>query len=176
MIQIYRDDTILPILDDVASLYGQVFEKETDFFKLRVKNSIDQRKNPVVIGKYRDGILVAGLFGFDFCPDNWWAQQIDAYLPAGKNWYANSFELNELFVAKDCQSQGLGKALLQELHQLVAPKNILLSTCEENSRAIKLYKHLGYRVFSDKFDFPGKEELYLLMVREGIHDEDSRKN
>lgn len=77
----------------------------------------------------------------------------------------NSGEIVALYVLKDYQKQGVGKALLNEAIKSMEPKNITLFVLKGNENAIEFYKHM-------KFEFTGKEifdngliELEMLLRR-----------
>lgn len=120
MIKIFRNQAIFNIQEESSDLYQKVFEvsdEVKDGFCYRLKISVESHKNPIVIAFYEDKHLVGAIFAFDFLSENWWAQQVGAYLPQGIDGYPHTCELNELFVDKDYQGQGIGSLLLEGLHQ-----------------------------------------------------------
>ena len=57
--------------------------------------------------------------------------------------------LNDLFVAPDARSSGIGRALIErsfELARSTGAKGVVLETMKDNHRAKSLYESLGFRV------------------------------
>lgn len=169
MIKIYKDEDILKVIDEIAELYKDVFgvkDEERDFFRLRILNSVNLKKNPIALVKFNNHKIIGVIYGFDFLKDNWWAKKVDKYLPDFKDWYVNSFELNELFVDKENQGQGVGNDLIRALSEIYSMKNILLSTRKyNNDKAIKFYMNCGFKILSDSVVFDGNIE-YLILYKE----------
>lgn len=129
-------------------------EESADFLFTRIRNSVERDLHPIILGSFEKDELVGFIFGFDFCSQNWWAQQIDGELPKDYDWYNNTFEINELGILPSHQKQGRGKQLLRELLDQMPHHNALLGTAkEDNEQAIRLYKNFGFEIVIDSFRY-----------------------
>lgn len=144
-------------------------EASADFLLTRMTNSENRGLHPLILGSFEGDTLVGFVFGFDFHPQNWWAQQIDKRLPKDFNWYHSTFEINELAVLPSHQGQGRGKKLMEELLLQLPHQCALLGTKKENNdHVIRLYQRLGFRVVIDSFRYSeDSPELSLIMGRKG---------
>lgn len=103
-----------------------------------------------------DEKIVGFLFGKNFKKDNWWAKQINNYLPQDIDWYQHTFEINELMVLPNHQSKGIGRELLRHLHSNTDYEIYLLGTSKyQNERIIGFYESLGYRTIIETFYYEG---------------------
>lgn len=103
-------------------------EQDAGFLLTRIKNSQAANRHPLVLGFFEGERLVGFVFGFDFQPANWWAQQINDQLPQGKDWYDRTFELNELAILPSHQKQGRGRQLMNHLLECLPHPTVLLGT------------------------------------------------
>lgn len=75
-----------------------------------------------------------------------------AFLPQARDFVSdkNSGEIVALYVLKEYQKQGIGKALMNNAFKDISLKKITLFVLKGNENAIEFYKHMG-------FEFTGKE-------------------
>lgn len=126
----------------------------SEYLLTRIRKSAEGGLNPIVLGAFEGENLVGFVFGFDFAPENWWAQQIDSRLPKDFNWYDSTFELNELAVLPTCQKNGYGRRLMTELLRLIPHRHALLATKKENNdHVIRFYQDLGFAIVIDDFRY-----------------------
>ncbi|MBJ8350270.1 GNAT family N-acetyltransferase [Streptococcus zalophi] len=168
MIRIFKDKEILRILEPISELYQEVFQVDDEAKALlvwRIKKSINNKKNPIVIAYFSDdNELLGGVFGYDYLKDNYWAKQVNPYLSDDYDWYASTFEVNELFVKQDTQGQGVGGQLLNALIASVSQDNLLLSTMAfHNEPVIAFYKHHGFRVLLEQFKFKNSNQIFSIL-------------
>lgn len=157
-----------------------IFSEENSFIYKEAMHTSDEAANmliqrinksqALVISFFNEEKMVGFLYGFEFTRSNWWAKQIDSKLPHNYNFYHNSFELNELMVLPSEQGKGIGKKLMNRLHEKTDYNNYMLSTQKDNYHALKLYKNLGYEIIIDDFYFEGGNKPFVVMakIRENI--------
>ena len=98
------------------------------------------------------------VFGFDFYPENWWAQQIQNRLSVDRDWYSHTFELNELAVLPSHQRKGIGRQLMEALIHSLSHIIILLGTAQTNNEhVISLYQSLGFENVIEDFRYQNEE-------------------
>ncbi len=119
--------------------------------------------------------LVGIAYGYRGSPDQWWHQQvlhglrrsgrpqseIDAIL-------SDYFELTELHVHPNGQGHRLGESLLRHLLVDRPERSVLLSTPEvydEDNRAWRLYRRLGFRDVLRRFRFAGDNRPFAVLGR-----------
>lgn len=168
MIQVYREQEIPAVIDSVLEIFSQHYDQEeTETLRWRIGESVGVGLNSLVLTWSEDNRTAGFLFGFDFRPENWWAQQVSPFLPEGTDWFTNCFELNELAVHPNFQNRGFGRELLEALANDFPYRNTLLSVEQGNDSAIHLYEKLGFEVLKDDLALGGSPNRYLLMNRPG---------
>ncbi|MCW6654742.1 GNAT family N-acetyltransferase [Aerococcaceae bacterium NML201296] len=139
--------------DAIKEIYREAFDYSTeqaDFLQVRM----EQSDNPLVLVVRHNGAVVGFLFGFDFKPENWWAQQLARSLTTEQlaPFYESAFELNELTVSPRYQAHGYGKMLMQHLIELCAECDIFLGTkLENNDHVIRFYRQLNFEDLVNPF-------------------------
>ncbi|AWK72253.1 GNAT family N-acetyltransferase [Rhodococcus oxybenzonivorans] len=119
--------------------------------------------------------LVAVAYGYRGAPEQWWHQQVRTGL-RHTGWTRDRidtvlddyFELTELHVHPDAQGHGLGETLLLRLLDRRPERGVLLSTPEvadENNRAWRLYRRLGFRDVLRHFRFAGDNRPFAVLGR-----------
>jgi ribosomal protein S18 acetylase RimI-like enzyme len=104
-----------------------------------------------------DDTLVGFGYGYTTVPGQWWHDLVRKALdkPQAALWLANAFELSELHVLPEYQGTGTGRRLLTELAGSLTHESILLSTPDIDTRAFRLYRHLGFVDLRRHYLFPG---------------------
>ncbi|MET4049176.1 GNAT family N-acetyltransferase [Rhodococcus sp. 1163] len=120
-----------------------------------------------------DAPLVAVAYGYHGARNHWWHQQVrDGLRRSGHTGeYIDGvlddyFELTELHVTPSAQGHGLGGALTRRLLQNRPEKSVLLSTPEveqEDNRAWKLYRRLGFEDVLRDFTFSGDRRPFAVL-------------
>ncbi|MFZ2176288.1 MAG: GNAT family N-acetyltransferase [Rhodococcus sp. (in: high G+C Gram-positive bacteria)] len=119
--------------------------------------------------------LVAVAYGYSGAPEQWWHQQVRTGL-RHTGWprdridalLGNYFELTELHVHPDAQGHGLGETLLLRLLEHRPEQKVLLSTPEvtdEDNRAWRLYRRLGFEDVLRHFRFAGDNRPFAVLGR-----------
>ena len=109
--------------------------------------------------------LVGFGYGYLVAPGQWWHDQVRAALDrrTAKRWLPGAFEVCELHVHPDAQSQGLGRRLL---HALVADSDApvaLLSTPDSDTKAFRLYHADGFVDLARNHHFPGDARPFAIL-------------
>ncbi|WP_037180772.1 GNAT family N-acetyltransferase [Rhodococcoides fascians] len=120
-----------------------------------------------------DSPLVAVAYGYRGARHQWWHQQVrdglrisgadDEYVDSVLSDY---FELTELHVSPRAQGHGLGRALTRRLLRDRPERTVLLSTPEvenENNRAWRLYRSLGFGDVLRDFTFAGDRRPFAVL-------------
>ncbi len=115
-----------------------------------------------------DGTLVGFGYGYTTAPGQWWHDLVRKALAPelAAHWLADAFELSELHVLPTYQGQGLGRALLVELADVVPNSALLLSTPDTETRAFRLYRSLGFRDLRRHYLFPGDSRPFAVLGAE----------
>jgi ribosomal protein S18 acetylase RimI-like enzyme len=112
-----------------------------------------------------DGTLVGFGYGYTTAPGQWWHDLVRKALSPelAAQWLEDSFELSELHVLPDYQGHGLGRTLLTGLARVVVNSAILLSTPDNDTRAFRLYRHLGFVDLRRHYLFPGDRRPFAVL-------------
>lgn len=112
-----------------------------------------------------DATLVGFGYGYTTAPGQWWHDLVRRALAPdlGKQWLADAFELSELHVLPRYQAHGLGRLLLTELAAAVPNAVMLLSTPDDDTRAFRLYRRLGFVDLRRHYLFPGDGRPFAVL-------------
>lgn len=113
------------------------------------------------------GRLVGFCYGYTSEEGQWWHELVRRALdpPTARTWLAGAFELSELHVLPTAQGQGLGRALLESLARGLPHRAMLLSTPDADTRAVRLYHHLGFEDLARRHHFPGEARPFAILGR-----------
>lgn len=120
--------------------------------------------------------LESSVKAHDFVGREFWESKLDdmrnIYIPASETYvYESGSEVkgffalhNEMlaaiFVAPDCQGEGIGQALMVRVKAL--RKRVTLNVYKENKKTVEFYKHCGFQLVAEKED-PHTGHLELVM-------------
>ncbi|MBB3038883.1 ribosomal protein S18 acetylase RimI-like enzyme [Hoyosella altamirensis] len=119
--------------------------------------------------------LVGIAYGYSGAPSQWWYKQVWDALESGdgelnaERTLEDYFELTELHVHPDAQGMGVGQALITALLDARPERAVLLSTPEvgdEDNRAWRLYRRLGFADVLRHFQFDGDPRPFAVLGRE----------
>lgn len=112
-----------------------------------------------------DDTLVGFGYGYTTRPGQWWHDLVRRALDdeQAERWLANAFELSELHVLPEYQGSGTGRVLLGELADALPHDAILLSTPDIDTRAFRLYRHLGFIDLRRHYLFPGDVRPFAVL-------------
>lgn len=112
-----------------------------------------------------DDTLIGFGYGYTTRPGQWWHDLVYKAMTrdAAADWLAESFELSELHVLPDYQGQGIGRRLLTSLAEGIAHRAMLLSTPDSDTRAFRLYRHVGFVDLARHYLFPGDSRPFAVL-------------
>ncbi len=110
-----------------------------------------------------DGRVVGMTYGHNSDPGQWWHDAAAAVITPDhyRRFFRGGYELVEIAVAPDCQSQGIGRALIAALLDGVERSACVLST-RTDSRAHELYANLGFQTLTEMRFFPTGYPFYVM--------------
>ena len=110
-------------------------------------------------------VLVGFGYGYLISPGQWWHDQVRAALDrrTAKKWLPGAFEVCELHVHPDHQSQGLGRRLLHALVADLPHPAALLSTPDADTKAFRLYRAEGFVDLARGYHFPGDARPFAIL-------------
>lgn len=112
-----------------------------------------------------DDTLVGFGYGYTTRAGQWWHDLVRKALTVeqAEQWLRFAFELSELHVLPDHQGDGIGRALLGELAGALPHDAMLLSTPDIDTRAFRLYRHLGFVDLRRHYLFPGDVRPFAVL-------------
>jgi ribosomal protein S18 acetylase RimI-like enzyme len=112
-----------------------------------------------------DGTLVGFGYGYTTLPGQWWHDLVRRALDdeQSRTWLADAFELSELHVLPEFQGSGTGRVVLGELAASLPHETMLLSTPDIDTRAFRLYRHLGFVDLRRHYLFPGDVRPFAVL-------------
>lgn len=113
------------------------------------------------------GTLIGFCYGYTSENGQWWHELVRRALSPelAAQWLENCFELSELHVLPSAQGCGIGRALLTSLADGLPHRAILLSTPDADTRARRLYTHLGFLDLAINYFFPGESRPFAVLGR-----------
>lgn len=99
--------------------------------------------------------------------ENGIAVGVVGFLPQARDFVTdkNSGEIVALYVLKEYQNQGIGKALINQALNDIEKSKVTLFVLKGNENAIEFYKHIGF-VFTGKEIFDnGLTELEMILIK-----------
>lgn len=146
--------------ENAAKALPLLFSKGVGIFK--TDNYFLAEENGRIIG-------IAALFR---AGDEWEEEEVKlAFLEAGVPLAESFFEVSEYFksvhnyqpgtkacnvcVEEESRGKGYGSQIIKLLLDLAGNSNVILTVLADNKRAIKLYKHFGFKILHDFLDYGG---------------------
>ncbi|MCU1658875.1 MAG: GCN5-related N-acetyltransferase [Pseudonocardiales bacterium] len=112
-----------------------------------------------------DDRLLGFGYGYTTLPGQWWHDLVRKAMPAtmAAEWLSDSFELSELHVLPSYQGHGIGRRLLADLAGGIEHQAMLLSTPDADTRAFRLYRHVGFLDLARHYLFPGDARPFAVL-------------
>jgi len=119
----------------------------------------------VIAQEETDQRIVGFAYGYTSRPGYWWFDTISHALSqhAIEIWFANAFEVVELAVHPTWQGQGIGGRIHDALLEDVPYSTAVLSTNQEETNAMHLYRKRGWVPLLEDFYFPGSTKPMVIM-------------
>ena len=107
--------------------------------------------------------VIGMTYGYCSQPGQWWHDAISRKLSQlqVEHWLSHAYELVEIAVHPNWQSQGIGALLVRELLANRPEETCVLST-RADSRAHELYDRLGFEVVTQMTFSPGGAAFYIM--------------
>lgn len=111
------------------------------------------------------GEIVGFSYGYRSAPGQWWHDVVARALGSAgsRRWLADAFELVELALLPAYQGQGSGGQLHDALLAAVAQPVAVLSTRQEETAALALYRNRGWIDLRRDFHFSGGSAPWLIL-------------
>ena len=112
-----------------------------------------------------DGQLIGFGYGYTTAPGQWWHDLVQAAIGPvlAAEWLRDAFELSELHVLPAYQGQRIGRVLLTGLAAGLPQRAMLLSTPDSDTRAFRMYHHLGFTDLRRDYIFPGDGRRFAVL-------------
>ena len=112
-----------------------------------------------------DATFVGFGYGYTTLPGQWWHDLVRRAMTTemAAQWLTDSFELSELHVLPDYQGSGIGRVMLQRLTESIPHGAVLLSTPDADTRAFRMYRHLGFVDLARHYLFPGDGRPFAVL-------------
>jgi len=113
--------------------------------------------------------VVAFSYGFHGLPGQWWHDVVQSGITAragraaAAEWLADVLEIAEVHVHPDYQARGIGRQMLLALTAGRTEGTAVLSTRDDETRARRLYRSVGFTDLLTSFLFPGGGPAYAVM-------------
>ena len=113
--------------------------------------------------------IVAFTYGFHGRSGQWWHDVVRSGLTshadaaAARDWLGDVMEIAEVHVHPDYQARGIGRAMMLALTAGRTERTAVLSTRDDDTRARRLYRSLGFSDLLTDFLFPGGGPPYAVM-------------
>ena len=122
------------------------------------------------------GRMIGFCYGYTSEHGQWWHELVRRALDAhtAQAWLPGAFELSELHVHPEAQGRGVGRALLISLADGLPHRTMLLSTPDADTRAIRLYRRLGFEDLARHHFFPGEARPFAILGRRLPFDDAAR--
>lgn len=119
----------------------------------------------VVARDEQEGPVAGFVYGYHGEPGQWWYNIVSAALEPDliARWMADYFELVTLAVAPRAQRRGIGGRLHDEILDGHRWRHTMLTTLQQETPALRLYRGRGWQVVREDFYFPGNGRPMLVM-------------
>jgi len=158
LVQVYRCVFTLPPYDESetdAQQFGQSLAKFAQYTGFRC-----------VVARDRTTAGIVGLaLGWTSAPGRWWRDILEKDLDrqTAQEWLSDCFEFAELAVIPDFQGRGIGGRLHDCLLADLPHRTSILTTLQEESAALRLYRRRGWVVLRSGYFYSDSTRPSVLM-------------
>jgi ribosomal protein S18 acetylase RimI-like enzyme len=112
-----------------------------------------------------DGRLVGFGYGYTSTAGQWWHDLVRRAVSdrVAAEWMRDAFELSEMHVLPQYQGAGIGRRLLTSLAAGIPHDAMLLSTPDNDTRAFRLYRSVGFVDLVRQHRFPGDARPFAVL-------------
>jgi ribosomal protein S18 acetylase RimI-like enzyme len=160
--------------DQIVRVYAEAFaappylrdDADAAIFSLTLSSHTQREGFKMLAARPAGQTRIDGFaYGYITRPGQWWHEQVKQAMPPemAADWLDGSFELVELAVSPIAQGQRLGSRLHDGLLDCIPYSRALLSTRQEETTALKLYRKRGWVPLVSNFLFAGHPMPYQIM-------------
>lgn len=119
----------------------------------------------LLVARLPNSPILGFAYGYTTRPGQWWYDTIRPALTEqqAQHWLTDSFELVELAVHPTWHGRGIGGRLHDTLLTTLPHRTAVLSTAQEETAALHLYRKRGWHTLVPHFHFPAHATPFLLM-------------
>ena len=155
-----------PYFDGAISVYRQSTGADTDSSHQFFTKYAESKSDYVGLVAVLEDDTVAGMtFGTQSTPGDWWHDRVAEAVGAAHPALQDAWVLIELHVRQDCQNQGIGTHLHDEVIARQPYQKLLLSTGKSNTGAKRLYERLGWQYLHPGLALRTSSSLSVIMNR-----------
>lgn len=169
-LEVVDADGFAPWVDAAVDIYVTALDRPPEVTRSRRASTREHLSEPGfrAVLATEGAELVGFAYGYHDLPGQWWHDVVAEALPreTGLRWLARAFQVTEIHLLPSHQGVGTGALLLRELLAGVDRDTVVLSAYDQPTRALALYRRLGFGPLLTQFRFPGNVELYQVLARE----------
>ncbi|MDX1663122.1 MAG: GNAT family N-acetyltransferase [Candidatus Promineifilaceae bacterium] len=164
-------------LDEIVHVYTAAFapppysrgRRQASNFKRTLGRQFDRGGFKMIVAYHGSHHKLVGFgYGYTCREGQWWHDQVAAAMPPARyqRWLEDAFEIAELAVLPAMQGRGIGGHLHDTLLAERPHRTAVLSTLQEETRGLHLYRSRGWRTLLENFSFSGVRKPYRIMGRD----------
>ena len=161
-------------LSEIVRVYAAAFapppysrgHRQVSNFKHALRRQLKQDGFRMIVATHGPHSKIVGFaYGYTCGKGQWWHDQVAAAMPPARyqRWVKDAFEIAELAVLPALQSRGIGGRLHDHLLAERPHQTAVLSTLQEETRGLQLYRSRGWRTLLEHFSFSGVRRPYRIM-------------
>lgn len=154
-------------IDDAMTIYGAAMGYPRQVAMARAGTTTQHTRLPDfrAVAAISGRALVGFGYGYRSAAGQWWHDQVASAVPAETRtrWMTDCFELSELHVEPGWQGRGIGRSLITTLLDPRPAAHVLLSTPEGPTRALSLYRSIGFVDVLRGHLFPGDARPFAVL-------------
>lgn len=163
-----------PVQSQIVEVYQQAFEgppyyKDTNevrgFINVFPSHQSREGFRCIVAREQETGRFVGFAYGYTGSAGQWWHDLLVRTMEPEmtQRWMTNVFEVVEIAVLPAMQGYGYGARIHDALLKDLPHQTTTLSTLQQETVALRMYKKRGWVTLLPNFVFPGYEEPYRIM-------------
>ncbi len=168
---------IAPVRDEILRVYADAFaappynerpENLLDVAAALAQHTTRRGFRCYLAQEPADGRVVGFAYGYTGGPGGWWHDTVAPSLGPAlvERWLGDYFEFVDLAVEPAAQGHGIGGRLHDALLDGLPQRTAALSTAQEETVALHLYRRRGWLTLLENFYFPNRTFPYRIMGRD----------